>query len=209
MDEVTVNLTEGWNLDAGSNLSGADGRVVFNIYRVTPPGKKERSPQFTFEKIGDGSVVTAFVMKAKAGYEDVFVWYIYKRGGYRIRRFGGQDATSMYWMARLSMCRYFLLNGDRFPREIQGKENQSGAGRFCLATIGEHSNFLFAADKNISCICTASEVRVHGAWREMFLRYRRNTFDEMAAEGDAIVQWIDHLAERVTVGKPERIPVKK
>ena len=203
MGSLMVNLTEGWNLRAGSSVSGAAGGIVFNIYRVTPAGRKEMSPHFTFEKLAEGPVVAAFVMRAKSGYEDTFVWYVYKRGGYRICRLGGQDATRMYWIATVGKARYFLFSHSRFPIDIKAGGSPSGSGRFLLASMGEDANLLLCADKRFHCSITP-RVLMHGSWREMFVRYRTRPFDETAREGDAIVDWIDHLSERTTFGKAEK-----
>jgi hypothetical protein len=200
-----VTLTEGWNNQAGSRVRGPDGGAGLSIYRVTPFGKKQISPHFVFEKISEGPVVTAFIMKAKSDYGDTFVWYIYRKGGYRIRRVGGHDATSMYWMAHVSGERYYLMSHDRFPREIVTKGYRRGSGRFCLASVGEKANFLFCADRTLHCVFPSRRVYVHGAWREMFVRFRSNSFDDMAADGDAITDWMDHVSERFSFGKPEKV----
>ncbi|MDP6359623.1 MAG: hypothetical protein QF473_31160, partial [Planctomycetota bacterium] len=59
-----VTLTEGWNNQAGSRVRGPDGGAGLSIYRVTPFGKKQISPHFVFERISEGPVVTAFIMRA-------------------------------------------------------------------------------------------------------------------------------------------------
>ena len=207
MDSVRVNLTEGWNSQAGSNLSGSDGRVVFNIYRVTPPGGKEVSPVFYFEKIASGPVVSAFLMRAKSGYDEAFLWLIYRRGGYRILRLGGKDDTRLYWLATIAKARYFQFSHDRFPMTSQAGGYQRANGRFCLASVGDSASFLLCTDNRIHCL-VRQRPSIYGAWREAFVRYRATPFDDMASEGDAIIDWMDNQPKRITLGKPEAIDAR-
>ena len=107
----------------------------------------------------------------------------------------------MYWLAAVAKARYFLFSHSRFPIDKNDGGTLSGNGRFLLASIGDQANLLLCSDRRFHSRILG-RVSVHGSWREMFVRYRSISFDEMDAEGDAIVDWIDHLAERVRFGKP-------
>jgi len=207
-DSAHLTLTEGWNSRAGSALRSDHGGVVFNIYRVTPAGQKEMSPHFVFEKVDEGPVLSAFLMRAKAGYDDLFLWLVYRKGGYRVLRYGGHNNTRMYWLSTIGKARYLLFSHDRFPIDLQDPGSKASAGRFCVVSVGDERNLLMCSDRRFHCKMIG-RFAITGAWRQMFLRLAPTPFDDLAKQGEAIIDWIEHASERITFGKPEKMAAEQ